>query len=212
LSGAFLAFAMLGGLGEWSNWQFIGFFGCLELGVGLASIVGPNIWQLPVQQANKARGSALRLTAAALLTPQWEAVAKVLAGLAMVGAAGRTEGFSTASLTVIPGVILVAAAVLALSLVVARCGVARPDVDVVSFVVRRPGHPDWEVPALSLGGVVIQVVTQFGLFPLVELAPPSILYHPWLAPSEDLLLSILLVAAGLVATASVLWRARFDWR
>src|SRR5262249_23773642 len=48
LIGAFLTLLALGGLGGWSRSPFIGLFGVLEMATGLAMIIAPNIWRLPV--------------------------------------------------------------------------------------------------------------------------------------------------------------------
>jgi hypothetical protein len=210
LVGAFFALATLGGLGEWSNWQFFGLFGFIEAGMGLAFIVGLNIWRLRVSQANTKRTVDVRLAPDVLLIPQWGSAAKVVAGLAMLAGAGFAEGWSLASLALIPGMLLMAAVVLAISLVVARAGVARPDLDVVSLVIKRPLHEDRELPAISLGGVLLQLVTQIGIFPLVKGASPTILYQPGIVPSMSLLVTLGITAAFLVALAALLWRARID--
>jgi hypothetical protein len=210
LLGAFLAVATLGGLGEWSDWQFIGLFGFIEAGMGLAFIVGPNIWRLPVAEANTDKAVAVRLAPSILLIPQWGSATKVLAGVLMMAGAAWSEGWAPRTLTVVPGVMLLGAIVLAISLLVARLGVARPDLDVVSLVIRRPGHPEHELPAVSLGGMFVQFLTQIGVFPLVKLAAPSILYAPALSVSTAWLGLLAAVAVVSTLLALLVWRGRID--
>jgi hypothetical protein len=208
LVGSFIAFATIGGLGAWSPWQFIGLFGLIEAGMGLAFIVGPNIWRLPVAQANTPADTQVRLALDTLLVPQWGAAAKVGAGVVMVLAAGWVEGWNLGSLTLVPMAVLLAVAVLALSLVVAHWGVARPDLDVVSLVIRRPRHADRELRGISLGGILIQLLTEIGVFPLVKLTQPTMLYQPALAPAPSSLGVVLLFTVALTLLALLLWRGR----
>lgn len=212
LAGAFLAVLSLGGLGRWSDWQFVGLFGLIEAGMGLAFIIGPNIWRLPVAETNTDGRTAVRLAPDVLFVPQWGALPKVIAGLLMVGAAGWSTGWSAVSVGVLPAMCLLAVAVLALSLCVARAGVARPDLDVFGITIRRPGHDDRELPSVSAGGLLIQLVTQIGVFPLVKLAEPAFLYRPELAPSGQMLLVEGVAAGVLVTVAWALWRGRIAWR
>src|SRR5215211_5291342 len=148
LAGAFLAILTLGGLGEWSDWQFVGLFGLIEAGMGLAFVVGPNVWRLPAAEANTDRSTAVQLAPEVLLVPQWGAVPKIVAGLLMVAAAGWQEGWSPWSLATLPVMLLLATAILAFSLAVARAGVARPDLDVFAITLRRPSRADLVLPSI----------------------------------------------------------------
>jgi hypothetical protein len=212
LAGAFLAVLSLGGLGEWSDWQFVGLFGLIEAGMGFAFVVGPNIWRLPAAEANTDARTKVRLAPDVLLVPQWGAVPKIVAGLLMLAAAAWQEGWSPWSLGILPVMFLLAFAVLGLSLVLARAGVARPDLDVFAVTVRRPRREDLALPSISIGGLFIQLITQIGVFPLVKLAPPALLYRPELAPSGGLLATTALTAGVLMVLAWLLWRGRIGWR
>ena len=110
--------------------------------------------------------------------------------------------------TVVP---LLAVAVLALSAAVARLGVARPDLDVFTIVIQRPGHPDRPLPGISIGGLVIQLAINIGAFPAVKLMPPSVLYRPEVGPSPAFLWGGLALAALLVLAAWAAWRGRIAW-
>ena len=204
LVGAFLALATLGGLGEWTRWQFIGLFGLVETAMGLAFIIGPNIWRLPVAEGNTSPRTRVRLAASALLMPHWAAVAKAGAGAGMLLAAAVHEGVSPATPAVLLVIAALLVAVLGLSLVFARLGVARPDLDVVAFTLHRPGQPDRKYPGISFGGTFVQLIVNIGVFPAVKVLPPTLLYQPEVAPSLEFVgytggLAVALAAAGLLA-------------
>src|SRR5688500_13207660 len=120
LAGAFLAILALGGLGEWTGIQFIGLFGLMELATGLAFIVCPNIWRLPVAEANTSDSTPVHLAASTLFLPHWAAGTKAVAGAAFLIVAAYREGVGAAT----PGVLLlvlgVLVIVLSLSLIIAR--------------------------------------------------------------------------------------------
>ena len=54
LAGALLAIGALGGLEPWSDRQFVGLFGFVELSIGLAYLIAPNIWRLPWPKQTRA--------------------------------------------------------------------------------------------------------------------------------------------------------------
>ena len=54
LAGALLAISALVGLESWSDRQFIGLFGFVELSIGLAYLIAPNIWRLPWPKQTRA--------------------------------------------------------------------------------------------------------------------------------------------------------------
>lgn len=212
LVGAFLALMTIGGLGEWSGPQFVGMFGLIEAGTGLAYIVGPNIWRLPVAEANTSDRTAVRLAASTLLLPHWAAGAKVLAGTVMLLYAALETGVGPATVALLPVAAAIAFGVTALSLSVARWGVARPDLDVIFLSIRRPGREEQALPGISLGGMAVQLVVNIGTFPAVKLLSPDILFQPELAPAPELVTVTLALAAGLVAVTALIWRGRISWR
>ena len=101
---------------------------------------------------------------------------------------------------------------LALCLIPARLGVARPDLDVFFIIIKRPGHEDQEVPGLSLGGVIMQAVSNLGVFPTIALTSPAIFYRPEIGPSPTFLLVTGLAFALLAGLAWLCWRGRITWR
>ena len=58
LVGIIFTLTALGGLAPWSRSQFIGAFGVLEAASGIANVLSPNVWRLPVAQVPRARLSA----------------------------------------------------------------------------------------------------------------------------------------------------------
>ena len=114
LAGLFLSITLLGGLGQWTTWEFVGLAGLTEAGLGLAFIVGPNIWRLPVAEAQTSDRTSIRLALDVLLIPRWGALARVAAGVVMLAVAAAFEGVSAGSAAV--GIVAVAIAVTALAL------------------------------------------------------------------------------------------------
>ena len=91
---------------------------------------------------------------------------------------------------------LLAFAILALSAVLAWLGVARPDIDVVQFVVRW-GLREKELPPISIGASVLQFLLAIATIPAVKIFPLSVLYQPEIGPSAGALLATLGVSAAL---------------
>jgi hypothetical protein len=212
LAGALLAISALGGLEPWSDRQFIGLFGFVELSIGIAYLVAPNIWRLPVAEANTGDRTTIKLAASTLLIPHWIAAAKLLSGILMLTYAAVGEGVGPAVAGLPLAVAFISGGFLALCLVVARLGVARPDLDVFFIVVKRPAHKDHELPGLSLGGVIMQALSNLGVFPAAALTSPRIFYRPEIGPSPEFLLVTGLAFALLAAVAWLCWRGRITWR
>jgi hypothetical protein len=210
LIGAFAALSLLGGLEPWTNRQFVGLFGAIELAMGLAYLFAPNAWRLPVAEANTPR-TDIRLAASTVLIPHWIALAKALGGALMLGYAA-TEGVGLATLGLPFGVLLLAIAFLALSVAVARLGVAWPELDVFFVAVRRPGGKEHELPGFTVTGMSMQLLSNFGIFPAVELLAPGALYRPELGPSPGLLFWLAVAAAMLAGIAWLAWWGRITLR
>ena len=97
----------------------------------------------------------------------------------------------------------------AVSAVLARAGVARPDRDVVQFVVRWGGR-EHELQPITIGAAVIQFGLSIMTLPAVKLLPPSVLYQPELGPSRNALLVALAVSIALLVLVYVLWAGRIQ--
>lgn len=208
LIGVILTVTALGGLEPWSRWQFIGLFGVIETASGLANVISPNVWRLPVAEMQTER-SDVKLAASALLLPHWGGLARCAAGLVCLGLSAWHEGLGAASLALVPFVLALAWSVLAISAAFARIGVARPDLDVVEVVVRWRRRKT-EVPPISIGASVFQFLLSVMTIPAVKLLAPSVLYRPELGPSLEALLISLAVSAALLVVVYVVWSGRIE--
>jgi hypothetical protein len=199
----------LGGIAPWSRWQFIGIYGAIEAASGLANVISPNIWRLPIAELQTSGRTDVKLAGSALLLPHWGGLARSAAGLVCLGLAAWQEGLGAATAGLVPFVLALAWAILAISAVLARAGVARPDVDVVQLVVRW-GTREKELPPISIGASVFQFVLSIVTIPAVKLLPPSVLYQPELGPSAGALLLALGASAALAALVYLLWFGRIE--
>ena len=211
LVGVIVTATALGGVAPWSRWQFVGMYGVLEVANGLANIISPNIWRLPIAELQTSSRTDVKLAGSAMLLPHWGGLARSVAGLVLVALTAREEGLGPATTGLLPFVLTLAFAILALSAVLAWLGVARPDIDVIQFVVRW-GPREKELPPISLGASVLQFLLAIATIPVVKIFPPSVLYQPEIGPSAAALLSTLGVSAVLGGLAYALWSGRIEWR
>ena len=209
LVGVIFTAAALGGVEPWTRWQFVGAFGVIEAASGLANVISPNIWRLPVAELQTGKRTEVRLAASALLLPHWGGLARFAAGFVCLALAAWQEGLGPASVALVLFVLALAWSILAVSAVLARAGVARPDLDVVQFVVRWRRR-EQETPPVSIGASIFQFLLSISTIPAVKLLPPSVLYQPELGPSLDALLAALAVSAALVVLVWVLWAGRVE--
>jgi hypothetical protein len=210
LVGLILTTTALGGLAPWSRWQFVGAFGVIEAASGLANVISPNIWRLPVAELQTSERTDVKLAGSALLLPHWGGLARCAAGLVCLGASAWQDGLGPASVGLVPLLLALAWSILAISAVLARFGVARPDLDVVQLVVRWRRR-EKEIRPLSLSAAAFQFLLSITTIPAVKLLPPSVLYQPELGPPRDVLLSAFVVSAVLLALVYQLWSRRIDW-
>jgi hypothetical protein len=210
LAGVWLTVLALGGLGDWERWQFVGFFGLVEASAGIGNIISPNIWRMPVAELQTKRTTKIHLAATTIFIPHWGGAARAAAGFAMMAVAAWHEGLSAASIGLVPLIVLLAFAMVALSLVIARWGVDNTDVDVVQIVIRRAGR-DHELMPISLGASVFQMLLSICTIPAIKLLSPDAFFQPAFAPSPSAL-AIVAIAAALSAVAMLAsWRGRIDW-
>lgn len=212
LVGAFLTITALGGLGAWTAWQFVGVFALFETATGIAYIVAPNIWRLPISEAQTSDATEVRLAASAIFIPHWAAGAKALAGAGLLLVAAARTGIGIATLGVPVLILLVAGAVIGLSLLAARFGVARPDLDVLHIVIKRPRHEDRALPGISLSASLVQILTNIGAYPAVKALSPSTLYGSEMRPSAAALVVSLCTTSILLAAGFLVWRGRISVR
>jgi hypothetical protein len=211
LIGVLVTATAIGGVAPWSRWQFIGMFGIVEAASGLANVISPNIWRLPIAELRTSAHTDVKLAASALLLPHWGGLARSAAGLAFMAVAAWHEGLGPASAALAPFVVALAWSILAISAVAARAGVARPDIDVVQFVVRW-GRREKELAPISVGASVFQFFLSIATIPIAKLLPPSILYQPKIGPSLQALLLAIAVSVGLSAVVYLLWSGRIEWK
>jgi hypothetical protein len=211
LAGIVVTVTALGGLPPWSRWQFLGLFGLVEVASGLANVVSPNLWRLPVAQLQTSGRTDVGLAASALLLPHWGGLARCAAGLVCLALAGWQEGVGIASAGLPLLALAVAWSILAISAVLARFGVARPDLDVFQLVVRW-GRREKELPPVSVGASVFQFLLGVATIPAVKLLPPTVLYQPQLGPSLAALLVALALSGGLLLLVTALWSGRIQLR
>ena len=202
--------AALGGLAPWSRWQFIGAFGVIEAASGLANVISPNIWRLPIAELQTSERTDVKLAGSALLLPHWGGLARCVAGLVCLAVAAWQTGLGSASAALVPFVLALAWLILAISAVLARAGLARPDLDVVQVVVRW-GRREKEFPPLSIGASVFQFLLSITTVPVAKLLSPSVLYQPELGPSMGALLLALALSAVLAVLVSLLWSGRIEF-
>ena len=221
LSGLFLTFVLsfvnlvgiivtliaLGGLEPWSRWQFIGAFGVLEAASGLANVVSPNIWRLPVAELQTSKRTEIELAGSTMFIPHWAALARFAAGVVLIALAAWHEGLAPASLALVPFILALAWLLLAISAVFARVALIRPEFDVVQANVRWGGRLR-KLPPVSLSAVFLQLLFSIATVPAAKLLDPTILYQPELEPSLDASLAVLVASAISVLLLYLLWSGR----
>jgi hypothetical protein len=209
LVGLILTATLLGGLAPWTRWQFIGLFGVIETASGLANVITPNVWRLPVAELRTSRRTEVKLATSALLLPHWGGLARCVAGLVCLAIAAWQVGLGPASALLVPFVLLLAWSIVAVSAALARAGIARPEIDVLQFVVRWGGR-EKELTPISLSAATFQFLLMVVTIPAVKVLSPSILYQPEIGPSGQAFLWILALSAALLALTYVLWWGRIE--
>jgi hypothetical protein len=211
LAGVILTVTALGGLAPWSAAQFIGAFGVIEVASGLANVLTPNLWRLPVSELETSKRTDVELAWSAVALPHWGALARCAAGVVFIGIAASQEGLGSVSVLLVPLVLALAWSILAFSAVLARLGVARPDLDVVQLVVRWGGREKESRP-LSIVAAVFQFILSVATIPIVKLLPPSVLYQPDVGSSAGALLGALVLSGVSAALVYFSWSGRIDWK
>jgi hypothetical protein len=207
LTGVVVTLSALGGLAPWSRWQFLGLFGILEAASGLANVVSPNLWRLPIAELETSERTQTQLAGSALLIPHWVALARVAAGFVLIGIAGWHEGLSPSSAGLIFVVGSLAWLILVASALLARIALLRPEVDVVQFALRWGGR-ETEFHPVSVTAAVLQFLLSIATVPAAKLLDPSVLYQPELAPSPGAVIALAAASAILTALGYLAWSGR----
>jgi hypothetical protein len=210
LVGVLVTATAVGGIAPWSRWQFIGMFGLVEAASGLANVLSPNIWRLPVAELQTDDRTNVKLAASTLLIPHWGALARAAAGVVCLVLAAWQEGIAPRSVLLVPFGLSLAWSVLVISALFARLGVARPEIDVVQFVVRW-GRRETELAPISVGASVFQLLLSVATLPIAKLLRPSVLYQPAISPSGTALLLVVSISVALTAIAYLTWSPRIAW-
>jgi hypothetical protein len=202
LAGMALTAIGLNALGEWTVWQFVGLFGVVEAASGLANVVTPNLWAMPVLEQETSARTKTVLALETLTLAHWGGIARCLAGAAMIVAAGQHEGISGQTILVLPLIAVIAWLEVALSALMARGGVAWHRYDVLQVTLNW--YREIPVPPISLSASALQFVLSLITIPAISVLNPSVLYQPELAPSVSglaylVVFSIVATAVGLVA-------------
>jgi hypothetical protein len=207
LVGIIFTLIALGGLAPCSRWQFIGAFGVLEAASGLANVISPNIWRLPVAQLQTSDRTQIELAGSALLIPHWAALARFAAGTVLMAVAAWHEGLARASVALIPFLLALAWLILVISAAFARVALIRPEFDVVQVNLHWGGRLR-EFPPGSLTAAVLQFLLSISTVPAAKLLEPTVLYQPELAPSLEALLAVLIASAISGVLAYLFWSGR----
>jgi hypothetical protein len=207
LIGVVVTAAALGGVAPWTRWQFIGLFGVVELASGLANVISPNLWRLPVAELRLDERSDVQLAGSTILVPRWGGLARSAAGLVFLLAAAVHEGVAPSSLALVPLIGALALAIIALSAILARAGVARPDLDVLQFNVSWGGR-DRALAPISISASVLQFSLTVATIPIAKLLPPSVLYQPEVAPTVAGTLVTVVMCVVLTGIAGAVWARR----
>jgi hypothetical protein len=211
LFGVIVTLTAIGGLAPWSRWQFAGFFGLVEAASGLANVLSPNLWRLPVAALDTDERRQTKLAASTILIPHWAALARCAAGSVLIGVAAWHEGLSPASVAVLLVIAALAWLILVISAAVARVAIVRPEVDVVQFAVRWRGR-NRELRPVSITASMLQFLLSIATVPAAALLDPSSFYQPEFAPSRWAVLTLLTVSVALTASAYFLWSGRLARR
>ncbi len=212
LAGVALTIVVIGGLGDWTPTQFVGAFGIFEIATAIAFMFCPNIWRLPVIEAETSDRTEIKLAWSVVFIPHWAAAAKAIPGVGMVAFAAQKEGIGAATFGILPLVLATAVFVVGVSVAFARWGVHRPDLDVIQVVVRRAARSDIELPGISVSASVVQIVLGAITLPVVKVASPSTLFRPEVGPSNSALGTLVCLSVGSVVISLWAWRGRLAFR
>lgn len=210
LAGLTLTAIGLNALGDWSIWQFIGLFGLVEAGSGLANLITPNLWAMPVVEQETSNRTRTVLAVQTLALLHWGGLARTAAGAVMIVAAAYQSGVHS-SFVLLPAAIgLIAWLQVALSALLARAGVAWHDYDVVQMTFNW--YRTFELPPISLSASALQFALSLITIPAITVLRPGVLYQPGMGiPSATVLL---LALATLLTTVLALaaWYPRISLR
>lgn len=197
----------LNALDGWTTWQFIGLFGIVEAGGGLANVITPNLWAMPVVEQETSKRTRTVLALDILMMPHWGGFARTGAGLAMITLAGIQEGFGPATALLPVLCLIVAVLQISLSLLIARGGVERPDYDVLQITLNW--HKAIELPPISLSASALQFFLSLITVPAVSVIVPAAIFQPEIGPSLATLAWLSATALIVTVLGLAAWRGRY---
>jgi hypothetical protein len=205
LAGILTTVLAVGGLSGWTAWQFIGLFGVSEAAAGLANIWLPNVWHLPAEALE--RGDSVGLALPWRSRPHWAGAARLAAGVVMIIISGIESSFGPETLGLLPLVPALAVWLYATSSLVARLGVAYPEIDVLRLILRWRGETT-QVPPISIGASALQLWISVAPLPAIQMLEPGSLFQPAIGPSAAALGLTLALAVVSSMAVVVAWRGR----
>jgi hypothetical protein len=202
LSGLFV-----GGLDHWSVRQFAGLYGLIETSTGIANLVAPNFWALPVSEFRSRSETVVVVALADLRVIHVDGVGRVLGGGLFLAWSAAAAGVRLESLLLLPLTTLLGLTIIALSGLVARWGIARPDIDVLQLKVYWRNR-EKVLPPISLGTSYLQFFLTLVPLPIAAATGPRFLFHPEFYPSLELAALTLVVTLIVVALFLAAWSSR----
>lgn len=182
LVGITLTAVGLNAMGDWTIWQFIGLFGIVEAGSGLANVVTPNLWAMPVVEQETSHRTKSVLALDTLMMPHWGGLARTVAGVVMIGAAGYEAGIGVATPLLLPMILLVALVQVGLSALIARGGVTAHAYDVIQVTLNW--YREIKVPPISLSASALQFCLSIITIPAISVMRPGAIYQPEIGPAS----------------------------
>jgi len=211
-AGLLLSAISLKALGDWTTWQFAGMFGILEASQGLASILQPNIWHLPVVELETSDRTRTKLAWSTIFLPHWGGAARAFGGTVIIVASAVHHGdVQPTAVLIVPLVIVLAALWVNATMLVARLGVAHAQTDVVQFVVKWRGQTH-ELKPLSIRASLLQFCLGIMTLPIANSLSANALFDPGLRLDPLILAATLLVTLVTSVLTVVVWQGRFAMR
>jgi hypothetical protein len=208
-TGLLLSAISLKALGDWSTWQFAGLFGIMEASQGLASILQPNIWHLPVVELETSDRTRVKMAWSTIFLPHWGGAARAFGGSTIIVVSAVHHGDVQASAAlIVPLVVVLASLWVCATMLVARLGVKYADTDVVQLLVKWRGKTH-ELRPLSIGASLFQFALGISTLPVANILSPRVLFDPGVRLEPAFFFATLAFTALVAALAYLVWRGRF---
>ncbi len=207
-SGLLLTLEAFGARRLWTELQFAGLFGLIEIATGMANLYGANFWF--IFDEVPAGGRSFRLPLRELSFHR-DGLVRMAAGGVLLAISAAAAGVTSQSLMLVPAVLLLAVAMFGLSGAFARISLTWPTQDIVKLTAEWHGQVR-DITPLSISSSFLQLWWTLLALPVVAVLPHKELFHPEIWPSPHLigvLIGFAVVCLGLfIAT----WHGRLGWR